>query len=174
MWTVAVESDGAGLRSGKPEVFLQTSFDERTPVFSHDGRWLAYTSNESGTYQVYVRAFPDSGGKWQISNGGASYPVWSRNGRDLFFRSNDNRIMVASWIAKGDSFVADKARVWSEKRLADFGIVGTGTYDVAPDGKRVAALMPVEAPETQQAQNHVIFLMNFFDELRRKVPLNGK
>jgi Tol biopolymer transport system component/predicted Ser/Thr protein kinase len=175
LWTMPVESDGTGLRSGKPELFLKdSSFDLRHPMFSPDGRWLAYSSNESGTYQVYVRAFPDRGGKWQISNSGGAYPAWSHNGRDLFFRSIDNRIMVAAYTAKGDSFAADKPRVWSEKRLADFGMVGTASYDLAPDGKRVAALMPVEAPGAQQAQNHVIFLENFFDELRRKVPLSGK
>ena len=174
LWTVPLESDGTGLRGGKPEVFLQDSFDKRYPMFSPDGRWLAYTSNESGTYQVYVRAFPDKGGKWQISNGGGAHPVWSHNGRELFFHSGDARIMVAAYTVKGDSIVADQPRAWSEKRLADFGIVGTGTYDVALDGKRVAALMPVEAPEAQQAQNHVVFLENFFDELRRKVPLSGK
>ena len=174
MWTVPLESDSAGLRGGKPEVFLQTSFDERQPVFSPDGRWLAYVSSESGTFQVYVRAFPDRGGKWQISNGGGAYPVWSHNARELFFRSADNRIMVAAYTVKGDSIVADQPRVWSEKRLADFGIIGTGSYDLAPDGKRVAALMPVESPESQQAQNHIIFLENFFDELRRKAPLGGK
>ncbi len=65
--------------------------------------------------------------------------------------------------------MADKPRVWSEKRIADTGLNGIN-YDVAPDGKRIAALMPVEAPETQKAQNHVIFLENFFDELRRRVP----
>ena len=63
--------------------------------------------------------FPDKGGKWQISNGGGVYPVWSRNGRELFFRTDDNRIMVAAYTVKGDSFVADKPRVWSEKRLAN-------------------------------------------------------
>jgi len=70
--------------------------------------------------------------------------------------------------------VADKARPWSEKQLADFGVVGISNYDLAPDGKRVVALLPVETPEAQQAQNHVIFLENFFDELRRKVPLSSK
>jgi Tol biopolymer transport system component len=172
LWTMPLESDGTGLRGGKPELFLQDSFDERTPVFSPDGRWLAYTSNESGTYQVFVRAFPDKGGKWQISSAGGSYPLWSHNRRELFFRSSDNRIMVATYTVKGDSFAADKPRVWSEKALADTG--EASSYDLAPDGKRVAALMPVETPEAQKAQNHVIFLENFFDELRRKVPLSGK
>ncbi|MEO8050662.1 MAG: hypothetical protein ABI833_09625 [Acidobacteriota bacterium] len=170
--TMALHSDSSGLRGGKPEVFLQGSFDVRTPMFSPDGRWLAYSSNESGNYQVYVRAFPDQGGKWLISNAGGFFPVWSHNGRELFFRSSEDRIMVTSYIVKGDSFVADQPRVWSEKRLAPLGFAQT--FDVAPDGKRIAVLMPVETPEAQQAQNHVVFLINFFDELRRKVPLSGK
>jgi eukaryotic-like serine/threonine-protein kinase len=164
-------SDGASLRAGKPEVFLQTQFNERQPSFSPDGRWLAYSSDESGTYQVYVRAFPDRGGKWQISNDGGLYPTWSRNGRELFFRTEDNRIMVAAYTGKGDSFVPDKPRVWSEKRIGDTGFNGLN-YDVAPDGKRIAALMPVERSEQQQS--HVIFLENFFDELRRRVPAGSK
>jgi hypothetical protein len=169
-----VESGGAGLRAGKPEVFLQTPADERHPSFSPDGRWLAYGSNESGAYQVYVRAFPDKGGVWQISNGGGTYPVWSRNGRELFFRGLDNRIMVAGYRVSGDSFMIDKPRLWSEKRLAAFGVVGVGTYDLAPDGKRIAALMPVDAPEEPKAQNQVIFLQNFFDEVRRCTAAGGK
>ena len=171
LWTMPLESDGAGLRGGKPEVFLRTAFDQRFPMFSPDGRWLAYASNESGSYQVYVRAFPDAGGKWQISNGGGLYPVWSHNGRELFFRSGDNRIMAASYTSKGDSFAADQPRVWSEKQPANFGPIGGSTFDLAHDGKRIAALIPEETPETRQAQTHVIFLMNFFDELRRKVPV---
>ena len=168
LWTVPLQSDGAGLRAGKPEVFLQTQFNERSPSFSPDGRWLAYASDESGAYQVYVRAFPDKGGKWQVSNSGGVYPVFSRNGRELFFRTEDNRIMVAAYTGGGDLFVADKPRVWSEKRIADTGLNGIN-YDVASDGKRIAALMPVEAPETEKAQNHIIFLLDF-DELGRRVP----
>ena len=169
LWTAPLETDPTGLRSGKPEGFLQTSFDERHLAFSPDGRWVAYTSNESGSYQVYVRSFPDRGGKWQVSNDGGAYPVWSRNGRELFFRAANNRIMVVAYTVKGDSISAERPRVWSEKQLADFGIVRVASYDLAPDG-RIAALMPAETPEAQQAQNHVIFLENFFDELRRKVP----
>jgi serine/threonine-protein kinase len=168
IWTVAIESDGAGLRAGKPEAFLQTTSDERQPAFSPDGRWLAYISSESGKFEVYVRAFPDKGGKWQISNAGGTFPIWSGNGHELFFRSEDNRIMVATYAAKADSFVPEKPRIWSDKRLADLGIIRN--YDPAPDGKRIAALMPVETPEAPQTQNHVVFLENFADELQRKVP----
>jgi Tol biopolymer transport system component len=170
LWTIPLESHGTGLRAGKPELFLQTPFDQRFPSFSPDGRWLAYSSTESGAFEVYVRAFPNNGGKWQISNSGGVYPVWSRNGRELFFHTEDNRIMVADYTVKGDSFVAAKPRVWSEKRIADTSLTGTN-YDLAPDGKRVAALIPVEGPEEQKLQNHVIFLQYFFDEVRRRTPI---
>jgi serine/threonine-protein kinase len=170
LWTVPLENDGAGLRAGKPEVLLQTSSDERYPVFSPDGRWLAYVSNESGNYQVYVRAFPDTGAKWQISSDGGGYPMWSRSGRELFFESLDNRIMVAGYTVQGNSFMRDKPRLWSEKTLAN--LVNTSkNVDLAPDGKRIVAVMPAEGPEAQQSQHHVVFLENFFDELRRRAPV---
>lgn len=172
--TVPMENDGARLRAGKPEPFLETQFNEREPSFSPDGRWIAYASDESGVYQVYVRAFPDTGGKWQVSSNGGAYPVFSPNGRELFFRSPDSRmIFVASYTANGDSFAAEKPRVWSNTPLADTQFAGAN-YDVAPDGKRIAALFPVESRETEQPQSHVIFLENFFDELRRKVPATAK
>jgi serine/threonine protein kinase/Tol biopolymer transport system component len=172
IWTVPLESDASGLRAGKPEPFLQTPFDERHGAFSPDGRWMAYDSNESGVYQVYVRAFPDKGGKWQISNSGGLNPVFSRNGHDLFFRNDANQIMVVGYTIKGDSYVADKPRVWSENRLADLGVIPN--YDLAPDGKRIVALMPAGTPEVQRAQSHVIFLENFFDEVRRRTATQAK
>jgi Tol biopolymer transport system component len=168
--TVQLESDSAGLHAGKPEVLLQTQADERAPSFSSDGRWMAYASDESGTFQVYVRAFPDKGGKWQISNSDGTYPMWSRNGHELFFETLDNHIMVAAYTVKDDSFVADKPRAWSGKQLGGVSNAAKN-IDLAPDGKRIVALMPAEIAEGQKAQNHVIFLENFFDEVRRKVPV---
>jgi serine/threonine protein kinase len=170
LWTVPLESDNVGLRARKPEVFLQTPANEAFPSFSPDGRWMAHMSDESGTNQVYVRAFPDKGGKWQISNSGGIWPMWSRNGRELFFETLDNYIMAATYVVKGDSFVADKPRLWSEKQLG-MARLGKRNVHLAPDGKRVVALMPVETAEGQKAQNHVTFLMNFSDEVRRKVPV---
>jgi hypothetical protein len=87
----------------------------------------------------------------------------------LFFRAADSQIMVTGYTVNGDSFVADKPRVWSEKKIANIGLLAN--YDLAPDGKRIVALMPVETAEAQKEQNHVIFLENFFDEVRRKVPV---
>jgi serine/threonine-protein kinase len=170
IWTAPVDSAGAGLRDGKPQPFVQTALEMRGPRFSPDGRWLAYSSHESGADEVYVRAFPDRGGKWQISNGGGMYPIFC--GQELFFRNLDNQIMVAAYTVKGDSFVAEEPRMWSENRLADVG--GVNSYDVAPDGKRIAALMTVEDPERQKAQNHIIFLLNFGDHLRQRVPVGGR
>jgi serine/threonine protein kinase/Tol biopolymer transport system component len=169
LWVVPVEEDGMGLRVGKPEALLKSQFNARYPTFSPDGRWLAYASDQSGRLEVYVSAYPDRGGKWQVSSNGGVVPEWSHNGRELFFRTEDNRIMVAGYTVKGDTFVTDKPHVWSEKQLAGVGL--SRNYDVAPDGKRVVALMTAETQDAKAAQNHVIFLLNFADEVRRRVPV---
>lgn len=170
-WTVPVESGSSGLRAGKPKVFLQTPFNERMPMISPDGRWIAYQSNESGTQEIYVLGFPDGHGKRQISGDRGSYPLWSRDGHELFFWSSvDRRLMVADFEARGDSFVASRPRVWSEQVPVIFS--ATRSYDPAPDGKSIVALMRADAPE--EPHDRVIFLLNFFDELRRRVPLNAQ
>ena len=167
LWTVPVENEGGALRAGKPEVFLQTPADERSPVFSPDGRWIAYRSSESGTNEIPLRAFPDKGGKWQISNSGGVFPIWSRNGRELFYRTQDQQIMVVTYTTNGDSFVPDKPRLWSPARLA--GISDFHNLDISPDGKRFLALMPAEAQGQQRTDNHVTFLLNFGEEVRRRM-----
>jgi len=75
--------------------------------------------------------------------------MWSRNGHELFFKALDNHIMVAAYTEKGDSFVADKPRVWSEKQIG--GSIGVKNVDLAPDGKRIVALMPVETAERTES-----------------------
>jgi len=167
IWTVPLEINSNGIRAGKPEPFLQTSFTEDSPAFSPDGRWLAYNSDESGISHVYIRSFPDNGGKWQLPEG--ENPIWSRNGRHLFIRNRLQQIMVTHYSVQGDTFVPEKPQIWSEKRLAALN-GRTPNYDVSSDGTRIAALMSAETPESQRSQNHVIFVENFFDDLRRKVP----
>jgi serine/threonine-protein kinase len=170
IWTVPIESDERGLKAGTPEIFLQTPAYELYPAFSPDGRWIAYRSLESGTTEIYVRAFPDNGGKWLISTGGGAVPVWSPNGRELFYRTEDQRIMVVPYTQSKDVFFPDKPRQWSQIRLAESN---QRNLDIAPDGKRFVALMPVATPEAQSLRNHVVFLQNFADEVRRRLA-NGK
>ncbi|MGC2473738.1 MAG: protein kinase [Candidatus Sulfotelmatobacter sp.] len=175
LWTVPVEREGDTPKAGKPELFQRTNFGNRGASFSADGRWLAYSSNESGSSQVYVRAFPGTGGHWQISNNGGTAPIFSRNSKELFFFDiPDDRIMVASYSAKGDSFVGEKPRVWSSHSVALTlsGAVGA-QYDIAPNGKRIA-VATYAGSSTQQDTGHVIFLENFVDELQRKVPLQAR
>jgi eukaryotic-like serine/threonine-protein kinase len=168
IWTVAVEDTGSGLRAGKPEVFLHTPFQERTPMFSPDGRWLAYMSNDAGAYQVYVEAFPHKGAKRQVSIDRGGYPAWSRSGNELFFwgLGRDGPLMVASYRTRGDAFVPDQPRVYSKKVV---GFSTTRSYDPAPDGKHIVALAAADTAE--RPHDRVIFLLNFFDELRRRVPV---
>ncbi len=169
IWTAPIEGDSDHPRLGKPEAFLRTSFSEHYPVFSPDGRWLAYASNESGTEEVYVRAFPGQGGKLQISASGGSYPIWSRKEHKLFFLTPDWRIMVLDYAVNGGSFVPGKPEMWSPRSLVYVG--GIYPYDIAPDGKRFAVVLDTAAPEEEQRRTEsVMVLLNFFDELRRKVP----
>jgi len=175
LWIVPVEREGEKLKAGKPELSQRTSFGNRGATFSADGRWLAYSSNESGSSQVYVCAFPDKGGHWQISGNGGTTPIFSRNGKELFFFDpTGDRIMVASYSVKGDSFVAEKPQVWSKQSVAltMSGAVGA-QYDISPDGKRIA-VATYAGGSSQQDAGHVIFLENFIDELQRKIPLDGK
>ena len=110
--------EASGWKPGKPTVFLNSPAQEREPMFSPDGRWLAYVSNESGRDEVYVRPFPGPGGKWLISTGGGSIPTWSRTKRELFYGLN-GQIMVAPFAVEGDSFRAEKPRLWSDGRYRD-------------------------------------------------------
>ncbi|HEV3218245.1 MAG TPA: hypothetical protein VGZ48_00630, partial [Candidatus Acidoferrales bacterium] len=103
-----------------------------------------------------------------ISSLGGIIPKWSHNGKELFYRAADNKIMVATYSASGDSFHADKPQLWSPGQFTDRGL-GFYSFDLHPDGKRFAVL---KAPGTEQttAVNKVSFIFNFFDEIRRKFP----
>jgi serine/threonine-protein kinase len=163
IWTVPLENAGGQLRAGMPEQFLKSTFSDVRPTFSPDGKWLAYMSFSSATPEVYVRAFPDNGGLWKISNSGGQNPIWSRNGHDLLYQAGDQE-MTVSYSGNGSAFVLGKPRVWLDK-------VGGIVNDISLDGKRLVVLTPVESPGAPKTEHEVVLIQNFFDELRRKVPI---
>ena len=165
-------------RTGDASLWMMTpSFTRNMPNFSHGTGGVAYflatLAGETrdkplldgalrGARYLQSVAVPTAGDGRRIFHN-------DPDGRELFYRTMDNRIMMEPYSAKDDSFVAGKSQLWSEARITGLG--ASINFDVAPDGKRLAVLM---APENAGASRptHVTFLLNFFDELRRKAPLN--
>jgi eukaryotic-like serine/threonine-protein kinase len=149
--------------------FLQTPFNEAVPRFSPDGRWLAYISDESGRYEIYVQSYPGPGGKWQISTEGGTEPAWNGNGRELFYRNGDE--MMAVDIATQPGFAAGTPRMLFEGRYERAPFPSTN-YDVSPDGQRFLMLKPNESADAAPTQINVV--LNWFEELKRRVPNGNK
>jgi serine/threonine-protein kinase len=143
-----------------PRPFLSTPFSDWGARFSPDGKWLAYISDASGRYEVYVRPFPGPGSQWQISTGGGEEPVWSRNGKELFYR-NGTQWMVAD-VRTTSTFSAAPPRLLFTGPYVN---VPGLSYDVGPDGRFVLIQGPSETPITR-----LNVVLNWFDELRRLVP----
>jgi Tol biopolymer transport system component len=167
--------EASGWKPGTPTVFVNGTASESEPMFSPDGRWIAYSSAETGRNEIFVRPYPGPGGKWQISTGGGALPTWSRARKELFYLAlpPDGRIIAVPYSISGDSFNADKPRPWSETRIAIrpraiAGLFSGRTFDVTPDGERFAV---APAPVDQKKQDKVFVVFNFFDELRRLAPV---
>ena len=166
VWTLPLDlTDADHPKPGKPERFLPSKSLVLMPAFSPDGRWIAYASAETEPAQIFVRPFPlsSSGGKWQISADGGQAPIWARNGRELLFMAPGVGPRVVSYSAKGDSFVADPPRLWSEKWPTV-----QGSPDLAPDGRFLTVMSASEI--SPERQTHVTFLLNFADQLKRLAP----
>jgi serine/threonine-protein kinase len=149
IWVVSPGSD--------PVPFLLTPFDERSPRFSPDGKWLAYVSDESGRNDVYVQPFPGPGPKWLVSTDGGIDPVWSRDGHELFYRKDDE--MMAVSVAPKGEFSASRPRRLFEIRF-DAGDDGPN-YDVSRDGKWF--VMPRAAQGPTPGELHLV--LNWFGEV---------
>jgi Tol biopolymer transport system component/predicted Ser/Thr protein kinase len=135
LWVLPVGPDGKPEAGAKARPYLRTRFNEYVARFSPEPspRWVAYTSDESGRDEVYVQAFPEPRGKFQISTGGGRYPAWSPDGRELYYVSPDDKLMAAELKLGADSVVPTTPRALFA--LVTFGFV-TYPYAVAPDGKR--------------------------------------
>jgi len=163
---LAIQGDEAsGWKPGTPTPFLATPFNEGSPQFSPDGRWIAYISNESGRNEIYVRPFPGPGGKWQISNGAADDPTWSSKKGEFFFALASGAIMRMLYTVEGESFRAEKPELWAAGPFAARPRTPSRDFDLHPDGKRFA--MAPGQTVAEEKQDKVILIFNFFDELKR-------
>jgi Tol biopolymer transport system component len=147
----------------KPQPFAPSRFNEAEPAFSPDGRWLAYTSDESGRFEVYVTPFPGPGEKYPISIGGGSEPVWDRRGRELFFRNGDQMMVVE--VKTQPTFNAGRPRLQFTGSF--LRVPNRINYDVSPDGE---TFVMVDASEENGAATQVNVLLNWFEEVKRLVP----
>ena len=166
VWMMAIGGD----RTARP--LLNSPANESWAELSPDGKWLAYGSDSSGRFEVYVQPFPGPGQREQISYGGGDSPLWSRNGRELFFMTGGDQPGIvrvnAVDVTLGGAFTSGEPRVLFEGR---FGRTGSPTaYDVSPDGRRLLMTEYLDPPKQPVTRMRVV--LNWFEELRRAQNLS--
>jgi len=153
---------------------LQEEYVESQPQISPNGRWMAYMSNESGQEEIYVRAFPDvdSGGRWQVSTGGGNSPLWSPDGKELFYRINDEVIAVS--VETEPTFKTGKRETLFRGNYASLGGNDPHRWDIHPDGKRFLMMKESTDDETTEetSRSTINIILNWFEELKEKVPVD--
>ena len=157
--------------------WLKTRFQERFPDWSPDGRWLAYTSNESGRDEVYVQPYPGPGPRHLVSRDGGNSPVWSHDGREIFYAAPaavttpggaTQVAMMAAPVTLGASVSVGTPRKLFEGAFL-LSSRGRG-YDVTADGRRFVMVQPRE--QASLPATEIVIVENWFEELKRLVPTN--
>ena len=155
----------------KPIKILASRFREQQPEFSPNGRWLAYTSTESGREEVFVMPYPDRGAGQPLSTGGGNSPAWSRDGTELFFTTLPTpdgmiEMMVVPVTTTGPTFVHGTPRALFKGRYNSNHLYRQ--YDISPDAKQFLMLRHMDRPPMKPT--HMILVQNWFEELKRLVP----
>ena len=147
----------------EPFPFLQTTFNEQRPVFSPDGRWIVYQSDESGRSEIYIRPFPGPGGKWQVSTNGGTRPHWRGDGKELFYLDSDGFITVAKTNLGPSTVEIGVVRpLFTNTR---FGGGGNEMYNVTADGQR---FLVVESAGSQETSSPVTLVVNWLGQVKEK------
>jgi serine/threonine protein kinase len=157
-----MESDRA------PELLFQERYRETDPMISPDGKWLAYTSNESGQWEVFICPFPDveGGGRWQVSTNGGDWPLWSPDGKELYYRHPD-AIMAVS--------VETEPTLRLGRPISLFANRYVGGFDIHPDGERFLMLKPFARPDGESKEGitpKINIVLNWIEELKERVPVD--
>ena len=153
-----------GEESWRP--LLQTEANEAAPALSPDGTWIAYVSDQTGQPEIYVQRFPDLGDRRLISYGGGTAPLWSPDGRELFYRNGDQ--MMAVRIDREPTFTPGRPVVVFEGQYqAMFGAISRD-YDLSPDGQR---FLMIRADDENAPAPQINIVLNFFEELKERVPV---
>ena len=159
--TLAGDSQAAGL--------LETQFTERNAEISPDGRWMAYETNEGNQAEVWVRPFPDiNSGKWPVSNGVGSQPLWSRTGKELFFIDASGALMSVTVEGQSPLIFGTPVKILGNSYVWSVPTFAGRQYDISPDGKRFLRL---KGPSENITAGSVTFVQNWFEELKRLVPV---
>jgi Tol biopolymer transport system component len=167
------EGDEAhGWKVGAPTTLVGGPFLKANARFSPDGRWLAYSSFDSGRFEIFVQPFPGPGGRVQVSSDGGNLALWSSKKNEIYFAGNQQqRMMVASFTIAGDVFTPAKAQPWTEARFSmapPIAAYGPG-FDLHPDGQRFAVAPAIgQSNAGSQRASTVVLVFNLFDELRRQ------
>ena len=163
-------SSSPGTSTSPAEPLVHTLFDEGNPEISPDGRYLAYQSNESRQFEIYVRPFPRvNDGRWEVSTGGGTRPAWSRDGRELFYLDKANTLMAVSVQTTGSTFSAGTPR-----RVFDTPYAAPAysrTYDVSPAGRRFLMIKESAGAGQPSATTPatMVVVLNWFEELKVRV-----
>jgi serine/threonine-protein kinase len=160
-WDILILNVGNNFQSAP---FLQTPFNEYNPMISPNGQWIAYSSDESGRSEVYVKPFPIGRGKWQISTNGGREPLWARSGQEIFYREGGNIMAVA--VETESSFVIGRPKllVEEEYNTREMAPFGSPNYDVSPDGRFLMI-----KPEPGRPSTQINFVLNWFEELKNQM-----
>ncbi len=155
--------------TNSPRPLLHESYSEYNAVFSPDGRWIAYESDQEGRAEVYVTPYPAPREKFKVSTDGGSEPLWSHDGRELFYRNGD-KVMVVTVDANSSRFdIAKPPETLFEGQYSRAEFVPN--YDIAPDGQR---FLMIKENEEQPSAAQLILVLNWFEELKRLVPSGNR
>jgi serine/threonine-protein kinase len=165
IWTLSIEGDRT------PQPLVEVPFNQRFVAFAPDGRWFAYVSTEvGGRMQAFVQPFPPTGAKYQITTDGGRTPLWSSNGREIFYDQDGTDRIFTLELITAPTFTIGKPRMLPIERAM---LGGPGrNFDTTPDGKQFVIVLPASDSVGDPARGQLDITLNWFEELKRLVPVN--